>query len=99
MRIWSGEAKCCKAYQKGGPPLCPASKPCWSPDRRSMSRWSPFRSKAWNDGDGNQSIQAGDRLHDLYRLDAGEGLASADIGGIQPEIFLRQRRRDRFEGR
>jgi len=33
-------------------------------------------------------FQAGDRLRDLYRLDAGESLAGADIGGIQQQVFF-----------
>ena len=47
----------------------------------------------------HREIQARDRLHDLHRLYAGEGVGGADISGVQPKVFFRQCRRGRSEGR
>jgi uncharacterized protein YndB with AHSA1/START domain len=48
---------------------------------------------------GHHEIQTRDRLHHLHRIHDREGVAGADIGGVQPEIFLRQFGRSRSQDR
>ena len=79
--------------QRDGRRSCPASRACSKPESRLRSR-GPRSAKKNSPGHEDLSkdqprhehrpIQARDRLHDLHRLHAREGVAGADDGRVQP---------------